>query len=130
MLALLVIGRDPLGGYGLDVIDPQNIADRMRAGHGSTASMAALRFVRLVNAAAGIADKKAGRRELPAILGPHTGWQLCAMDAIGAALVIDQAARPEFGDRNEARALQMGGSAARSGADRRHIGIERQPRKL
>ncbi len=52
------------------------------------------------------------------------------MDAKGAALVIDQAARAEFRDRKKPCALEIGGLGARSAADGRHIGIERQPRKV
>ena len=49
-LALLVIGGDPLGRLGLDIVDPQNIADRVRAAHASAAGVAAFRLVLLVTA--------------------------------------------------------------------------------
>ena len=130
MLALLVVGGDPLGRLGLDVVDAQHIADRMRAAHASTASVAAFRLILLVSGAACVANKERRRGKLPAILGPHTGWKFRLMDAKGAALVIDQAARPEFGDRKKPRALEIGGLRARSAADGRHVGVERQPRKV
>ena len=130
MLAFLVVGGDPLCGHSFDIVDPEDIADRIDAGHGSTASVTALRLLLLVDGAAVIANEECCRRKLPAVLGPHTGWELRAVYAEGAALVIDQTARPEFGDRKKSRALEISGSTARSAADRRHIGIERQPRKV
>jgi hypothetical protein len=107
MLALLVISGDPLGRLGLDVVDSQNIADRVRAAHASAASVTAFQLILLVNGAAGVANKERCRSDLPAILRPHTGWKFCPMDAKGAALVIDQAARPEFRDREKPGALQI-----------------------
>ena len=32
-LPILVVGRDPLGGRGLDIVDAQHVADRMNAAH-------------------------------------------------------------------------------------------------
>src|SRR5262249_49983875 len=68
--------------------------------------------------------------DLSAVLGPHAGWQFCPIDAERAALMVDQAARSEFGDREKARALQIGGLPALGTADRRHVGIEWQSRKV
>ena len=63
LLALLVVGGDPLGGLGLDVVDAQDIADRMRAAHAGAASVATFRLVLLVNGAAGVANKERRRGE-------------------------------------------------------------------
>ena len=130
VLALLVVGGDPLRRQRLDIVDPQNIADRVRDGHGGTASVTPPRLVLVVNGAAGIANEERCCRKFPTVFGSHTGRKFCAIDAEGAALVVDQASRPEFGDRKEPRALKICGPPARSAANRRHIGIKRQPRKV
>jgi hypothetical protein len=57
------------------------------------------RLILLVNGTAGVANKERCRGDLPAILGAHTGWKFRPMDAKGATLVIDQAARAELGNR-------------------------------
>jgi hypothetical protein len=130
MLPLLIVGGDPLGRLGLDIVNSQHIPDRVRTDHARAASMATLRFVLLVNSATGVANKERCRGDLPAILGPHTGWKFRPMDAKRAALVINQAARAEFGDRKKPRPLEIGGSRALAAADGRYVGIERQPRKI
>jgi len=117
VLPLLVVSGDPLGRQRLDVVDPQNIADRVRAGHARAASVTALRLVLVVSGAAGIANEERRRRKLPAILGSDTGWKFCAIHAKGAALVIDQAPRPELSNRKKPCALEKCGSPARSATD-------------
>src|SRR5271157_563645 len=112
MLALLVIRGDPLGRLGLDVVDSQNIADRVCAAHAGAASVTAFQLMLLVNGSAGVANKERCRGDLPTILGPHTGWKFCPMDAKGTAFVIDQAARAEFRDRKKPCALEIGGFGA------------------
>src|SRR5438046_1380805 len=101
MLPFLVIRGDPLSRLGLDVVDPQNIADRVRAAHAGAASVAAFKLMLLVNRTAGVADKERCRGDLPANVGPHTGWELRPMDAKGATLVVDQATWAEFRDRKK-----------------------------
>ena len=92
--------------------------------------MTALRLVLVVSGAAGITNEERRRRKLPAIFGSDTGWKFCAIHAKGAALVIDQAPRPELSNRKKPCALEKCGSPARSATDRRHIGVERQSRKV
>ena len=117
MGALLVVSGDPLGWQRLDVVDPQNIADRVRASHACAASVTALRLVLVVSGAAGITNEERRRRKLPAIFGSDTGWKFCAIHAKGAALVIDQAPRPELSNRKKPCALEKCGSPARSATD-------------
>ncbi len=52
-----------------------------------------------------------------------------ADDAVGAALVIDEAARAELGERQEARTLQVG-LASPSIVRRRHVRHQRQAREV
>jgi hypothetical protein len=65
MLAFLVVGSDPLGWQGLDVVDPQNIANRVRAGHARAASVTPFRLVLLVYGTAGIANEERCGRKFP-----------------------------------------------------------------
>ena len=122
-LAILVVRRDPLGRLRLDIVDAQHIADRMTPPIASPAGVATFRLV-------GCARRRIRRkhRALPSRVGHLLGCaarrKLGLVDPIGAALVIDQAARSEFGDGEEARALEIG-RLWRSAAAGRHIGIER-----
>ena len=127
-LPIFVIGGDPLGRLGLDVVDAQHIADRMNPTHSRIAGVAPFRLVVAMSGATLFANEDRCGRKAATFLGPNTWRQLGLVNAVGAPLVIDQAARAEFGNGDEASPLQI--CRLRAGAHRRHVGVERQPRKV
>ena len=88
--------------------------------------MAAFRLASLMCGATFVANIERVGRKPSAFVGANIRGQLGFVDPIGAALVIDQAARSKFGDGDEASTLQIGGFRPPA-ADGRHIGVERQP---
>ena len=70
--------------------------------------MAAFGFSIAVSGAALIANIERSCREAATFLGPNARRQFGFVDSIGAPLVIDQAARAEFGNGDEASPLQIG----------------------
>src|SRR5262249_50098161 len=92
------------------------------------AGMAPPRFIVTVSGAALVANIQRGGGQQAPLHGAYTGWQLGLVDTIGAALVVDQAARAELGDGNEPRPLPAG--AFRTGGRGGHIGIKRKAREI
>ena len=103
--ALFVICRDPLGGRGFDIVDPERPLHRHLAGHRGVAGVAALDFAVMAGAAVR-ADEDVSGGELRPVSRSDFRRQLRLHDSVGAAFVIDQAARPELRDSQEAGALE------------------------
>jgi hypothetical protein len=81
----------------------------MNAAHRSEADVATFWFVGLVRSTALVAYVEYPGGQLSRFLCPDAGWQLGLVDAIGPTFMIDQAARPELRDGDEAGALEIGG---------------------
>src|SRR5258708_18547595 len=88
--------------------------------------MAALRLRSLVCGATFMANIKRVGHKPSTFVGANIWGQLGLVNAIGAALVIDQAARSKLGDGDEASALEISGFWA-SSTDGRNVGVERKP---
>ena len=108
---LFVVGGDALGGRSLDISNHQGFGDFRRTGHWRGAGVAAFDFG-LVRAAAGGADVNVFEAKRIAVVAGPAGRQHCLDHPIGAAFVVDQAARAEFGNGQKARALQIGPALA------------------
>src|SRR4029077_3879438 len=108
-LPILIIGGDPLCGLRLDVFDTQHVADRMDAAHGRLAYVATFRFVALVRGATLVADIERVGCEPAAVFRTDVGRQLGLGNAVGAALVVNQAARPKLRNGDETSALEISG---------------------
>src|SRR5208282_3876381 len=126
-LPLLVVGRDPFGGQGLDVVDAQNVEDRMDAGDRVSTRHATLSLLG-VRRPAIIADEQPVGCQ-PALGRTQFGAQSSLVDAIRAALVIDEAARAKLCDGQEACALEIRRIAALVSA-RGDEGVQRQPGEI
>src|SRR6516165_9629990 len=91
------------------VVDTQHVADRMDAAHGRLAYVATFRLVALVRGATLVADIERVGREPAAVFRTDVGRQLGLGNAVGAALVVNQAARPELRNGDETSALEISG---------------------
>src|SRR5262249_40973432 len=99
-LPIFVIGRDSLRRPGLDVIDAEHVATRVNAGHLCAASVAPLGLMVRVRTATLVANIDRCGGEATAVLGADTGRQLGLPNPVGAALVIDEAARSKLRNCN------------------------------
>ena len=103
--ALLVVGGDPLGGDGLDLLDAVGVADHARVAERLAAGVAEVGARVGMGGPAFFADVErrrgqfAGVRPLVAALQDHPAHPMAS------AFVVDEAVRPELGDADEARAL-------------------------
>src|SRR3546814_16177883 len=101
----------------------------MGAGHRGAAGMAAVRLLRLMGGAAGIADMNGGGGEPAVGLGMCAWRELRPVHAECAPFLVDQAARPELGDGEETRALEISRPARPAATPRRPPGLKRQARE-
>ena len=102
--AFLVVGGDPFGRDGLDLLDAVGVADHARVAERLAAGVAEIGARVGMGGPAFFADveRRSGQfavRPLVAALQDDPA------DPMASALVIDEAVRPELGNADEARAL-------------------------
>ena len=130
-LALFVVRGDVLRRMGGDVLDPVRVADHLGVAERLSAGVAHRQVVAEVSRAAARADAHrpggqphVGRRRLPV-----TEREQRPHDPVGAPLVVDEAARAELGECEEARTLEVRLPPATVPA-RRDVREQRQPREV
>ena len=124
--ALFVVCGDPLGGPGADVVDAEQVAGHVGPGERVAAHVTGLAVLLVVAGAASRAD---GRRERDqATVGTAAGSQHRLVDPVCAPFVIDEAARTELGNGEEAGALQV--AVARVVGASRNKGHQRETREV
>jgi len=130
-LPLLVVRGDAIGRLRRHVLDAEDVVHDLGLAERSAAGMAVRSLVFEVARAARAADPHRCRGE-PRVGGRSalvTDRQDGADDAVRAALVIDEAARPELGEREEARALEVRLTTA-AVARRGNVGHEGEAREV
>jgi hypothetical protein len=126
-LSLLVVRGDALGRLRRDVLDAVDVLHDLGVPERAAARLARARHVLEVPRAARLADADGLRRQLD-VRGRRVARaerELRPHDAVRAPLVVDEAARPELGEREEAGPLQVRLLAA-AVLRGRHVRHERQ----
>ena len=130
-LALLVVGGDLLGRLRGDVLDAVGVAHHLGVAERVPAGVAHGKFIVEVARTAARADahRLGGEFRIGCRRIAVTERQERPHDPVGLTFVVDEAARAELGEREEARALQVGLPPAAIAA-RRDVGEQGEPGEI
>ena len=132
-LPLLLVAGDALGELQADVLQVDEVVDPRRAVEGGAAAVADLgQVVALLEvgvAALRAALHRGGHQIVRRLDVVGAEVEIDLVDAVACALVVDERARAELGDRQEARARDEL-VAALALAPARDVGRERQAREV
>ena len=99
-LSVFVVGGDSFGGLGFDVVDSNDISDRVDATHVGVANVTTFRLG-VVRGPALLTDKEGLGGQASSIRIPLFRGELGFVNAERAPLMIDETARPKLRNREE-----------------------------